>query len=224
MSSRLLNWFEKRRKSKTLELAQRQIEKSIDTVSSLEKALNAFCEGAKEEAEHLIAKLFQDEVEIDELRRAVFEELTMGELPTKYREDLKSLVGRLDRMADHVKDSARNIKILIEADAIIPKEILDLNLKIAKTLVEGTSYLHKSIEALGTDPSQAKEFTLKVDACEGVIDEDHLKLKIMFLKTAGSVNAPTLMILKDLVEAMEQASDMCDDTADYVRILVIGET
>jgi len=27
-----------------------------------------------------------------------------------------------------------------------------------------------------------------------------------------------------LVEAMEQASDMCDDTADYVRILVIGES
>jgi len=224
LSSRLLNWFEKRRKSKTLELAQRQIEKSIDTVSSLERALNAFCEGTKDEAEHLIEKLFQDEVEIDELRRAVFEELTMGELPAKYREDLKSLVGRLDRMADHVKDSARNIKILIEAEAIVPQAILDVNRKIAKTLVEGTSYLHKSIEALGTDPSQAKEFTLKVDACEGVIDEEHLKLKIMFLQTAGTVNAPTLMILKDLVEAMEQASDMCDDTADYVRILVIGES
>lgn len=224
MSTRLLAWFEKRRKSKTLEIAQLQMTKAIDTVSELEKTLNAFCEGYKEKAKKHIEKLFQQEIEIDELRRTVFDELTKGDLPTKYREDLKSLVGRLDRMADAVKDSARSIKILIEAEATVPKEILDLNLKIAKKLVKSTSYLHKSLETLGIDPSQAREYTLKVDAYEGLIDEDHLSLQIMFIKKASMVNAPTLMILMNLAEAMELASDMCDDTADYIRTLAIAET
>jgi uncharacterized protein Yka (UPF0111/DUF47 family) len=80
-----------------------------------------------------------------------------------------------------------------------------------------------SLEALGSDPAKAREFTLKVDEVEGVIDENHLDLKIMFIKMAGEVNAATLMILKDLAEAMERASDMCDDTADYVRTLAIAE-
>jgi len=224
LSDRLLPWFERRRKSKTLMLAQREMMKSIDTVSELERALSAFCEGDKEKAQRCIENLFQEEVEIDELRRTVFEELTKGELPTKYREDLKGLVGRLDRMADHVKDSARNIKILVVAEAAIPREILDLSLQIAKNLVDCARYLNMSIEMLGVNPSKAKELTLKVDDCEGLIDEEHLNLKIIFIKRAGEINAPTLMILKDLVEAMEHASDVCDDTADYVRTLAIAET
>ncbi len=223
LSDRLLPWFEKRRKSRTLTLAQQEMMKAIDTVNILERALAAFCEGNAEESKQHIERLFQEEVEIDNLRRAVFEELTKGELPPKYREDLKSLVGRLDRLADNVKDAARNIKILAEAKAVVPKEILVRNLQIARNLVECTRYLNMSIEALGSDPVKAKELTFKVDAYEGLIDDEVLDLKILFVKTAREVNAPTLMILKDLVDAMEQASDMCDDTADYVRTLAIAE-
>jgi uncharacterized protein Yka (UPF0111/DUF47 family) len=198
--------------------------KAIDTVSEFEIALNAFCEGNYEEANQYLERFFQKEIEVDELRRAVFEEMTRGELSLKFREDLKSLVGRLDRMADHVKDSARAVKILIEGGATIPKQMLNLNQQIAKNLVECTRYLNKSIEALGSNPVRAREFTYRVDEYEGIIDEDHLRLKIMFIQTAGAVNAPTLMILKDLAEAMERAADMCDDTADYVRTLAIAET
>lgn len=197
--------------------------KAIDTVNELERTISAFREGNREEAERHIEKLFKEEVEIDELRRAVYEELTKGELPTKYREDLKSLVERLDRMADFVKDSARGIKILIEAETTVPKEIMDLNLRIAKNLVECTRYLNMSIETLGSNPLQAKEYTLKVDACEGIIDEEHMNLKITLIKKAKEVNAPTLIVLKDLVDSMEQAADMCDDTADYVRNLATAE-
>jgi predicted phosphate transport protein (TIGR00153 family) len=219
LSDRLSTWFEKRRQSKTLMLAQRQMLKAIDSISELEKAVNAFNVGNSNEVGKQIEQLFQDEVEIDELRREVYEELTKGELPTKYREDLKSLVGRLDRMADFVKDAARSIKILVEAGATVPKEILDSNLVIAKNLVECSRYLNKSIEMLGTDPTQIEEFALKVDASEGIIDAEQLNLKILFIKNAGAINAPTLMVLKDLVDSMEQAADMCSDTADYVRTL-----
>jgi len=45
MSRMLLSWFERRRKSKTLELAQNQIIKAIDTVNELYKAIAAFSEG-----------------------------------------------------------------------------------------------------------------------------------------------------------------------------------
>jgi uncharacterized protein Yka (UPF0111/DUF47 family) len=215
--------LEKRRKSKTLELAQLQMMKAIDTVSEFEKALSEFCEANYEEAKQHLERLFQEEAEVDELRRAVFEEMTRGELPIKFREDLKSLVGRLDRMADHVKDSARAVKILIEGEATIPKDILKINQQIARNLVECTRYLNESIEALGTNPLRAREFTYKVDEYEGIIDDEHIALKIMFIKTAGTINAPTLVILKDLAEAMERAADMCADTADYVRTLAIAE-
>lgn len=223
MSDRLLSWFEKRRQSKTLILAQHQMLKAIDTIGELEEAINAFCSGNSEEVKNRVEKLFQDEAEIDELRRAVYEELTKGELPPKYREDLKNLVGRLDRMADFIKDSARSIKILVEAGAIVPKEILDLNQMIAKNLVDCAHYLNKSIEMLSIDLTKVEEFASKVDLSEAIIDDEHLNLKIMFIKKAGGINASTLMVLKDLADSMEQAADMCSDTADYVRTLSSGE-
>ena len=62
LSSRLLEWFEKRRKSKTLDLAQLQMTKAIDTVSEFEKALRAFSENNYHEATQHIDRLFQEEI------------------------------------------------------------------------------------------------------------------------------------------------------------------
>lgn len=219
----LLSWFERRRKSKTLKLAQDQMLKAINTVSSLEKAITAFSENREDEAGECIEALFSEEVEIDELRRAVFRELAKGDLPLEYREDIKSLVGRLDRMADYVKDAARNLKILMEAKAKVSPEILNMTTKMANSLVECTVFLSTSIEMLGVNPPQAREFALKVEVSEGIVDEEHLKLKILFIEHAKKMNAPTFMVLGDLIESMEEAADMCADTADFVSVLASTE-
>ena len=223
MSDRLLTWFEKRKKSKTLVLAQREMIKAIDTVSELERALNAFYSGSKEETERHIAEIFKIEIEIDELRQTVFDELTKGELEPKYREDLKGLISRLDNMADHIKDAARSIKILIQVGATVPKPILELNLQIAKNFVECARHLNLSLEMLGVDKVKALQYTEKVDTCEGIIDEQYFDLKILLFKEAPQLNAPLLIELKDLANAMERASDVCDDTAGYVRTLAVSE-
>ncbi len=217
----LLGWFQKRRKSTTLKLAQEQITKAINTVTELDKAINAFSEGRVREAEKYLDTLFSEEVEIDNLRKMVFMELTKGELPPKYREDLKGLVEHLDIMADFVKDSARCLKILLEVE--VPKEILDLVVGISNRLVECSSVLHSSIEMLGVDPLNARELTNKVDAIEESIDEEHYKSKLLLIKYTKKIDCVTLMILKDLTEFMERIADMCADTADHIRVLAIGE-
>ena len=69
-------WFAKRRKSRVLEMADRQMTLAIDTVIELEKSINAALKGNKEKAKASFDKLSKVEHEIDELRRTVFEELT----------------------------------------------------------------------------------------------------------------------------------------------------
>lgn len=219
----LLSWFEKRRQSMTLKLAQSLIVKAIDSVTELEKAILAFSEGKKSEAGKCIERLFIMEVEIDELRRSIFAELTKGTLPPKYREDLKSIVERLDSLADYVKDAARSVKILMETDSVVPREFLDIFVRMVKDLVECTGFLSTSIEMLGVDPSRAMESVSKVDKSEGRIDDDHMLAKISFIKHSGNVNLATLLVLKDLADSIEQAADMCADTADFIRVLAAGE-
>jgi len=212
-------WFAQRRKSKVLELADRQLTLAIDTVTELENSISAVLKKNVEDAKNHIEKLFRTEEEVDSLRRAIFDESTRGSLPLNDREDLMHLVKRLDVMADHVKDSGRNVLLLLEIN--IPKELWNAYAEMAKNLVECAKALKASIEKLGSDPVEARTLSQKVDEVEKKVDENHFKIKAILLKSDKEVNPSTLFILKDLVESMEEVADSCDDTADYVRVLTI---
>jgi predicted phosphate transport protein (TIGR00153 family) len=213
-------WFAKRRKSKLLEMADRQMTLAIDTVIELEKSINAALKGDKEKAKASFEKLSAIEHEIDELRRTVFEELTRGSLRSKDREDIMHLVKRLDEMADHVKDASRAVILLLEAK--VPKEMWEQFVQTAGDLVECATTLRKAIEQLGIDSAKAMELAKQIDAIEGRVDEKYLTSKAMLLRYSKETDAATILLLKDLIEEMEHVADSCDDTADYVRILTVS--
>ncbi len=213
-------WFAKRRKSKVLEIADRQMTLAIDTVIELEKSINAALDGNKEKAIASFNKLSSAEHEIDELRRTVFEELTRGSLLSKDREDIMHLVKRLDEMADHVKDASRAVILLLEAK--VPNEMWKQFAQTAKDLVDCAKTLLKAIGMLGTDPPKAMELAKQIDEIEGLVDEKYLKSKELLLKYSNKIDAATILLLKDLIEEMEHVADACDDTADYVRILTVS--
>ena len=210
-------WFAKRRKSKVLELADRQMILAIDTVVELEKSINAALKGNKKEASKSVKRLSTREHEIDELRRTVFEELTRGSLRSKDREDIMHLVKRLDEMADHVKDASRAVLVLLDAKVV--KEMWQQFAETAKDLVACATTLRSSIEKLGTDPSEALELAKQIDAIENRVDEKYVESNAMLLKYTSKMDTATILLLKDLIEEMEHVADACDDTADYVRIL-----
>ena len=80
-------WFDKRRKTKGLEIAYEQISKAVDTVSLLHQATKRYSEGNATEAKKNIEKLFKTEEEVDKLRTFVFKELSKGvALIADYRE------------------------------------------------------------------------------------------------------------------------------------------
>ncbi|HDQ06336.1 MAG TPA: DUF47 family protein [Candidatus Bathyarchaeota archaeon] len=214
-----LSWFDLFRKEQeiTTILAQKQITKAIATVTELKNIMVAFSEGKSSEAEEHIEKLFENEVEIDEIRRTILHELTRQKLPSKYRQNVIHIIKCLDVLADHVKDSARNIKILLGAK--IPKEILDVNVRITEALVQAAVFLSTAIEMIGVNPPQSLEFSKKVDAQEHIVDEEYLKVKALFLKYSDEIDMATLLVLKDLLECLEKIADTCADTADYIRVL-----
>jgi len=202
-----------------MDLAEKQITTAIRTVTELKDIIIAFPEGKSTKMEELIETLFLNEAKIDELRRSIFGALSKPDLPSKYREDLMHIVKRLDVMADHVKDSARNIKILLGTK--FPKEIWDTNVRIAEALVKGSVLLGTSIEMLEINRPQAIEFSQKVDEQEHIVDNEYLKAKALLLKYHEELNVATLLILKDLLECLERIADTCADTADYIRVLAI---
>jgi predicted phosphate transport protein (TIGR00153 family) len=218
VEKRSYNWFEKRRKTKGLELAHEQITKAFDTVTWLHKAIKSFSEGNFGESKKYIENLYEAEEEVDALRTDVFMELSKGAaLVADYREDLLHLVKRLDTLADHTKDAARCLEML--ADAKIPQELCQKTVFMASKLVETAQTLRGAIEKISSDPAEAIKQAKIVQEIEHVLDEEYLKAKSLFVKYGKQINCGAMVIFDDLIEFIEHAADMCADTADYILVL-----
>jgi len=219
MAKKSYAWFEKRYRTKALDLAQEQITKALDTVKLLHNVVKSASEGNKKEAREHVEKLMKEEEEVDNLRRSVFKELKNVAVSFEFREDMLHLVKRLDVMADLVKDSARSVMVLLEAKVL--RELWKKFLEISKDLVACATTLRKAIETLGTESAEANELAKKIDEIEQKVDEKCLETKSLLIKYTDKMDCVTLMLLKDLLESMENVADTCDDTADYVRILTV---
>jgi predicted phosphate transport protein (TIGR00153 family) len=214
------SWFEKRRKNKVLELAYRQMTIALDTVNDLERAIKAASAGDKDAAKTTIERLFRVEEEIDDLRRTVFEELTRGSLSPKDREDIMNLVKNLDGMADHVKNSARNVLVLLDVE--VPGELWSAFHEMSTSIVRTAGVLGESLRYLGEDNVKARAMSEKVEDEENRVDKKHLEIKALLLRVGGGINPAMLLILKDLLDSMEEAADRCADTGDYIRVLTVS--
>lgn len=214
-------WFEKRRKNKVLDIAYRQMTLALDTANDLERAIKAIFSSDKETSKTAIERLFVVEEEIDSLRRTVFEELAKGSLPPRDREDIMHLVKRLDVMADFVKDSARNIIILMDAD--VPTDVWKAFLDMSSNVVKCAATLKESLKLLSENPSEARTLSLKVEEEENKVDKHYLGIKSLLLKRGDKINPAVLIILKDLADYMEDAADSCADVGDYIRVLTVSK-
>ncbi len=218
MEKRSYDWFEKRRRTKGLELAYEQITKAFDTVTLLHKATKSFSQGNLADMNRYILNLYKAEEEVDMLRTNVFTELSKGAaLVADYREDLLHLVKRLDTVADHAKDAARCLQML--GTAKIPEELCEKTVFMTGKLVDTAQALRVGLDKISSTPAEALAQSEKVEAFEHELDEEYLKAKSLFVKYGDKVNCGAMVIFDDLIEFIEHAADMCADTADYIVIL-----
>jgi len=218
MAKKSYAWFEKSRRTKLLDLAQEQISTALDTVTLLHKAMESISKAKLDDAKKHVEKLFTVEEEIDQLRTEIFKELSKGAaLFADYREDLLHLVKRLDTFADHVKDAARCIIML--GDTKIPDPLWTNTVKMTSTLVDCATALRSSIQNISANPEEAMKGAHKVEEIEAGIDKGYLETKSLFIKYAEQINSGALIIFDDMIEFLEEAADMCADTADYIVTL-----
>jgi predicted phosphate transport protein (TIGR00153 family) len=218
VEKRSYDWFEKRHRTKGLELAHDQISKAFDTVTLLHKAAKSFSDGDLVETRNSLQTLYVAEEEVDKLRIEAFKELSKGAaLVADYREDLLHLVKRLDTMADHVKDAARCLEMLGEAK--IPDELMNKTVFMTSKLVDAAQVLREGVEKISSNPNEAIGEAKKVEDIEYALDQEYLKTKGLFVKYGKEINCGALVIFDDLIEFIEHAADMCADTADYIVIL-----
>lgn len=216
--NKLLEWLVKRRQSAVLGLVEKHLRMTTDAVNALRNAFAFGVKGNWKEANSALERLNQIEMGADNMRRKAMEELAKGELPVETRQDLTTLLTRMDEIADYARESGRILYIILPLNT--SKEFARICLEICETNSKCALALMNSMSSAMRNQKDVLEACAEVERLEEQVDDLHASAR---LEIAKLKNEPGYVVLvNQFLEALESVADRCEDTADAVRLIAIG--
>ena len=219
-SRSLLEWLGKRREDFVMKGIRMHSLAVVDVINELDRAIRAVSKGDNETAIGALSRLMLSEKEADNLEEKISEELSKGDLRPREREDLLHLIRRMDYVADWAKDAGQHIILIIETGLEVPNDIWVALQRISLELDTAAKLLRKSIENLGIDEAEAVKNERGVESQEHIIDELYFETKRRILFSGMDIRG--LLLMKDILHAMEMSSDSCKDSADMIHIILVS--
>ena len=162
-------------------------------------------------------KIKKLEREADNLTHSIFEELNKTFLTPLDREDISRIASKTDDIIDYIEGiSGRIINFKIKTS---PPYMFE----ISKELHRATQEINLMITRL----NNVKADKSIIDHCRTINEIEH-KADDIYRKAVGELFETTDIIniikMKDIYEALEEASDRCLDVADSIEDIVLKYT
>ncbi len=212
-----LEWFRARRESRALTMTREHMKKVVDTAEDLDGLVGAAMRGQTDEMVSAFKRLTMNEKAADNVEIALVQELSRGDLPAKDREDLMRLVSSVDMIADWLKVSGKNIDLLLETGISIPPEVWSSFKEMTKNTLDCARALKRMTDAYGVDYDQMLKWRDEVKRLENVVDDLYFANRKVLVKM--HTNAGIVVILNDLLEGVENATDYCKHASDTLLTL-----
>ncbi|RAJ04140.1 hypothetical protein LX64_03018 [Chitinophaga skermanii] len=151
----------------------------------------------------------------DDLTHRIFVELGQNFITPFDREDIHYLAATLDDVADYIHGSAKRL------DIYKVHEINDSIRKLSELILAGVEELHHAIHEL----RNMKNMRVITDACVRINSlenhaDDIYDRAIADLFDSES-NAAELIKMREIYQALEIATDKCEDSANVIETIII---
>lgn len=220
MVRRLFGWIAPKRGEDVLKMVEDHLELTKNAVSSLYRLVESVSE-ERDDVKQLYDSVSGLEMEADDLRRKMVDELTKGEMFPEERGDLMELVRAVDWIADWSKEAGRILIIIPFQKA--PEEMKKAAQNMCKANLDCVIVLAKCIHELYTqNPKEALNLANQVELLEEELDELY-SIARGYLATMEFPEFSTgaLILLNMFLDALETVADWCENTADIVRAVAI---
>ena len=204
--------------AKVLELLENHVALCISASNDLVTAMELKIKGDEKEAKNSLEMLFEAERKADELRRKMVDELAKGVLPPLSREDLMRVVRRIDLVTDSIKDGGRILAILPINE--FPKKFEETLFEFVKKVRECVHVLGNSIRTVYEDFRKAIDECYEVEKIERAVD--HMYIGVLEEMKHFEMKGQTSLLLMEFVKSLETATDECENTADFLRIMIVS--
>lgn len=222
MSRRIFGWFAPKRGHKVLAMVEDHLELTQKAVNSLYDMVEAAAESDPDKSRRSYMSVSEMEMQADELRRRMVEELTEGEMFPEERDDLMEMVRAVDWIADWSKEAGRILNSIPFEKA--PDEIKVATLNMVRANVDCVKVLTQCIRALPKDGKKALALANEVEMLEENIDDLYGEARKHFatLEFPGFTTG-ALILLNEFMDAVETVADWSENTADIVRAIAVRQ-
>jgi hypothetical protein len=222
MSKKLFGWFAPKRGEKVLQMVDNHLALTLKAVESLYSMVEAAAECDTQKCKSSYMNVSEFEMQADNLRRQMVEELTMSEMFPEERDDLMELVRAVDWIADWSREAARILNIIPFEKA--PDEIKEASLNMVKADVKSVEVLIECVKVLPKNPKEALNLANEVEMMEENIDELYSTARMHFATLEFTdFTMGALILVNEFFDALETVADWCENTADIVRAIAVRE-
>lgn len=204
---------------RTLAVLQDEVRNVLDAVRDLSQAYDALIHNDQEGLHSAIEKIRKSEEDAESLRRTLTRELAEIGTMLMNREDLLRTAYDVEEIAGYISGIAFRFK------QITPK-ILQINRldeacgELIDAAIESVNHLNRVVHALSVNPMNAIDMAYAVQKVERDVDVKYRTLIAKVFKEVDSIK--DLIVLKDIIEGIEDLSDRCLAASDSMTIVALG--
>ncbi len=208
---------EERVKRRALSVCQEHLRKVLDLTRKMPQVIDCFNKNDKEKATSLFNEIKAGEDEVDKARRLVSQELAEIGAILISREDFLRFTNLTSEIADFSEGIAFRIVELMEHNWNVPADLKKDLLKLSESVLDTVLRLRETMMVLTYGSAKTMEKAKDVELAERVVDEIYRGLEIKLL--GCKIDLAALILLRDILQLLEDSADKAEDAADAVRIL-----
>ena len=208
---------EERVKRRALSICLDHLRKVLDVARKVPQTIDYFIKNDREKTRQLFNEIRSCEDEVDKARRLVSQELAEIGAILLSREDFLRFTNLTGEIADFSEGIAFRLVEIMEHNWNVPMDIKKDLLKFSEAVLDTVLRLRETMMVLSYGSVKVMEQAKDVEAAERVVDELYRELEIRLLDS--KIDFPALILLRDVLQLLEDSADKAEDAADAARIL-----
>ena len=208
---------EQRVKRRALSACKDNLRKVVDVTRKIPPIFEHFSNGDKNQARQLFSEIRRGEEDVLKARRMVSQELAEIGAILISREDFLRFTNLSSEIADFSEGIAYYLIEIIEHNWKVPDDIKRDLLKLSEAVFDVVLKLRETMMILSYGSAKTLEKAKDVEIAERIVDDLYRALSIKVL--GSKLDLPVLLLLRDILQLLENSADKAEDAADTARTL-----
>jgi len=211
---------EHRAKRRALRLCQDHLRQVMNTYRKTTQLMDAFMRDDRSSLNQLHREVQMLGDGVDDSKRAVAQELVEIGAILLSREDFLRFTDVTSEIADFCKGIAFRISQMMEREWHVPSDLKKGMVDLGSAVFEAASRLRDTFLMLNYGSPKVLEKARDVEVAERIVDNLYRELEVKVLNS--DLEVPTLFLMRDIIQFLEDTADKIEDASDAARILAFA--